>query len=173
MGLAPPPKLLRRTSEPRLKTKPPLSSQFFPMFDTICTLPLTSDLFTQAIHPTEPILSVGLAGGHVHTFRLPPAASDDSSDEHAIVSENGHGQIETVWRTRRHKGSCRSLSFGIDGGQLYSAGTDGLVKTADTTTGQVFAKIAVPLDTYAFPTYPRYPQFQSRRLLRLLIGFSN
>lgn len=39
------------------------------------------------------------------------------------------------------------MSFGIDGGQLYSAGTDGLVKAADTASGQVFAKIAVPLDT--------------------------
>ena len=147
------------------------------MFDIICTLPLTSDLFTQAIHPTEPILSIGLAGGHVHTFRLPPIASDgssnNSSDEHAIVLENGYRQIETAWRTRRHKGSCRSLSFRIDGGQLYSAGTDGLVKAADTATGQVFAKIAVPLDMYAFPTYPYYLQLLSRRLLRLLTGFSS
>lgn len=118
------------------------------MFDTICSLPLSSDLFAQAIHPSEPIVAVGLAAGHVEAFRLPPVAGDASSDEGAAASENGFGQIESSWRTRRHKGSCRSLGFGIDGEVLYSAGTDGLVKAASTATGQVIGKIATPLDAY-------------------------
>ncbi|KAF2501110.1 WD repeat-containing protein JIP5 [Lophium mytilinum] len=116
------------------------------MFDTVCTLPLTSDLFAQAIHPSEPIVSVGLAGGHVQTYRLPPVAFDGSSGGDVTAPENGFGTIDTIWRTRRHKGSCRTLAFSVDGSQLYSAGTDGLVKAADSMTGQVVSKIAIPHD---------------------------
>jgi WD40 repeat protein len=116
------------------------------MFDTVCTLPLTSDLFAQAIHPSEPIVSVGLASGHVQTYHLPAVATDESFDGDVTVSESGFGTIDTAWRTRRHKGSCRSLCFSADGSQLYSAGTDGLVKAADSQTGQVISKIAIPLD---------------------------
>jgi WD repeat-containing protein 55 len=116
------------------------------MFDTICTLPLPHDVFAQAIHPSEPVLAVGLASGHVQSFRLPPVGSDESSDDETSVLENGFGHVESVWRTRRHKGSCRTLGYSIDGTSLYSAGTDGIVKAADAQTGQVFGKIAVPLD---------------------------
>ncbi|KAF2009341.1 WD40 repeat-like protein [Aaosphaeria arxii CBS 175.79] len=117
------------------------------MFDTVCTIPLAHELFTQAIHPEEPVVSVGLASGHVSTYRLPAGASNDGSDaDGTLASESGFGQIETTWTTRRHKGSCRTLTFGIDGAQLYSSGTDGIVKAADVSTGQVTAKIAIPLD---------------------------
>ncbi|MCJ1389722.1 WD repeat-containing protein jip5 [Xylographa bjoerkii] len=111
------------------------------MFDTICTLPLPSDLFAQAIHPTAPILAVGLASGHVQTYRLPPIPS---SATHS-TPENGCGTIDTSWRTKRHKGSCRSLAFSADGAVLFSAGTDGIVKAARTETGRVEAKIGVPM----------------------------
>ncbi|KAK0660363.1 WD repeat-containing protein jip5 [Lasiodiplodia hormozganensis] len=118
------------------------------MFDTICNLPLSSDLFAQAIHPTEPLVAVGLSAGHVQTFRLPPVATSDddnsSVQDASAASENGFGQIETAWRTRRHKGSCRSLAYSVDGEALYSAGTDGLVKAASSETGQVLSKINVP-----------------------------
>lgn len=117
------------------------------MFDTVCTLPLSSDLFAQAIHPEEPVVSVGLASGHVQTFRLPfVEAEDDDDGASNSSSRNGKGHIDTMWRTRRHKGSCRTLGFGIDGKTLYSAGTDGLVKAASTETGQVQNKIAIPLE---------------------------
>lgn len=105
------------------------------MFNSICTFPIRSDLFTQAIHPTSPLLALGLASGHVQLQRLP------SSDAH----EARNSTIETAWRTRRHKGSCRSLCFGHDGEHLFSAGTDGIVKVAATETGQVASKVAVPL----------------------------
>jgi WD repeat-containing protein 55 len=128
------------------------------MFDTICSLPLTSDLFAQAIHPSEPIFAVGLSSGHVQTFKLPPAPSSEenspSPDEtptqpfgrriSSAASENGLGEIETVWRTKRHKGSCRCLAYSLDGHVLYSAGTDGLVKAARSEDGQVIGKIGIP-----------------------------
>lgn len=151
-----------------------------PHFTNICTLPLSSDLFCQALHPTQPLLAVGLATGHVSTYRLPTTEGeeqDGDNDEKDIISsspplpqtngndngngngtpsilstrrrsstasENGLGNVETAWKTRRHKGSCRSLAYSNDGKHCYSAGTDGLVKVFDSTTGAVVAKIAVP-----------------------------
>jgi WD40 repeat protein len=118
------------------------------MFDTVCTIPLISDLFTQAVHPKEPIVSVGLASGHVYTYRLPPGGDEEEGDT-TLLSEAGYGQVETAWKTRRHKGgSCRTLGFGYDGEQLYSAGTDGIVKVADVSTGQVTSKILIPTEQY-------------------------
>ena len=86
------------------------------MFETICALPLSSELFTPAIHPSEPIVAVGLSGGHVQSFRL-PAVSPNSDDEDgtASVLSTGTGTIETEWRTRRHKGSCRCLGYSGNG----------------------------------------------------------
>jgi WD repeat-containing protein 55 len=120
------------------------------MFDTICTFPLPSDLFAQAIHPCEPIVSVGLSSGHVQTVRLPSTvvveeSSDDVEGASRTSLSNGTGHIDTLWTTRRHKGSCRCLAFGVQGEALYSAGTDGLVKAATTETGRVVNKIAMPL----------------------------
>ena len=118
------------------------------MFENQCAIPLDYDLFAQAIHPEEPIVAVGLASGHVQTYRLPAGADGEVTSS---AARNGYGRIDTVWKTRRHKGSCRTLGFSIDGAQLYSAGTDGIVKVADSATGKVSAKIAVPLDPYGSP----------------------
>ncbi|KAJ5682012.1 uncharacterized protein N7477_001952 [Penicillium maclennaniae] len=116
------------------------------MFDTVCTIPLSSDLFSQALHPNEPVVSVGLATGHVQTFRLPVEESDNGDDAASNSSRTGKGHIDTMWRTRRHKGSCRTLGFGIDGETLYSAGTDGLVKIANSESGVVSNKIVIPFE---------------------------
>lgn len=136
-------------------------------FDNICTIPLESDLFAQLLHPTEPLVTIGLANGRVQLFRLPPAASssdeeqDEEEDDNILLnggsggilsqrrrsstaSENGLGSIESLWSTRRHKGSCRALCHSFDGRLTYSAGTDGLVKSFETETGRVVGKIAVP-----------------------------
>ena len=116
------------------------------MFDTLCTYPLRSDLFTQAIHPTSPLLGLGLGSGHVQLNSLPLS-------EPSAGTSHGSSFIDTKWQTRRHKGSCRSLRFSHDGEQLFSAGTDGLVKVANTETGCVHGKIAVPPNAYVGNTF--------------------
>jgi hypothetical protein len=91
------------------------------MFENLCTLPLSSELFAQALHPKEPILAVGLSGGHVQSFRLPPVAgNDDDEDPDASVLSTGTSTIDTEWRTRRHKGSCRTLAYSFDGESPFS-----------------------------------------------------
>ena len=147
------------------------------MFENICSLPLTSDLLTQDIHPTQPLVAVGLASGHVQTYKLPPTSESPPSSasvaaeagegelspspldsgifpalapgklkrrRSSVASESGLGEIETGWRTRRHKGSCRVVRFGAEGGSVYSAGTDGIVKVANTEDGRVRMKLAIP-----------------------------
>ena len=115
------------------------------MFDTICTFPLSSELFAQAIHPSEPLFSVGLSNGYVKTLKLPPV--EDGGQEPPQKKRrgsNGTGVVDTAWETKRHKGSCRCVAYSIDGRSLYSAGTDGIVKAAETGSGRVIGKLAIP-----------------------------
>ena len=146
------------------------------MFENICSLPLSSDLFALALHPTRPILTVGLSAGHVHTYKLPdpheasvvsspesPASVSETdgiprrsslrrTSSASAASDSGFGVVETVWRTKRHKGSCRAVAFSPDGNFIFSAGSDGLVKAARTDDGKVVAKIAIPVDEKGYGT---------------------
>lgn len=119
------------------------------MFDTLCSFPLEADLFAQAVHPTRPLVAVGLSSGHVSTLTLPPADDEEGTHKRRRGS-NGTDIVDTAWRTKRHKGSCRCLAYSLDGNTLYSAGTDGIVKAADSESGKVTGKVAIPAD----PSHP-------------------
>lgn len=116
------------------------------MFESICSLPLSGELFTQVVHPSEPLIAVGLSSGHVSTLKLPPVDDEETQEgSRGRRGSNGTDVVDTAWRTRRHQGSCRTLAYSIDGRQLYSAGTDGIVKAADSETGRVTGKLAIPI----------------------------
>ena len=117
------------------------------MYDNVCTLPFAAPITTLTVHQSQPIFAVGLVSGHVEARRLP---SIDSKSSNGVKHEgrrgsDGTGTIESIWRTRRHKGSCRSICFSHDGRKIISAGTDGIVKGADLETGRVEWKLRTPL----------------------------
>jgi WD40 repeat protein len=127
------------------------------MFQTICSLPLSAELFAQDIHPTESVLAVGLSTGHVQCLRIPNFEDSDKQNGvngthrnggRSSTSSDGCAEITTSWRTRRHKGSCRTLGFSLDGTTLYSSGTDGIIKAASAETGRVSSKALVPANRY-------------------------
>lgn len=58
--------------------------------------------------------------------------------------------VKTLWKTKRHKGSCRSIIFdpleSSLGENIYTAGTDHIIKKANTETGKVSGKVDISKD---------------------------
>ena len=58
--------------------------------------------------------------------------------------------VQTNWKTKRHKGSCRHAIFDPRadclGDYLYTCGTDNIIKKAATETGKVVGKVDVVAD---------------------------
>ncbi|WPK24965.1 hypothetical protein PUMCH_002264 [Australozyma saopauloensis] len=128
-------------------------------------------LFTAAAHPSKPIIATGLGTGHVFCYsyddeelqeivdnkRAAFLKKNDSDDVRVSllkkkwwVNEKDHSNmgsdspVTINWKTKRHKGSCRSVTFDVlensVGEHLYSVGTDHMIKKAMTETGKVVAK---------------------------------
>lgn len=129
-------------------------------------------LFSVAAHPTKPIVLAGLGTGHLfcHSYDAESleeklqAAREQAQDKSknvklSVVSQlkkkwwtavadhqsiDGSNGITTNWKTKRHKGSCRSVIFDINEGSVgdyvYSVGKDHTIKKAATETGRVTAK---------------------------------
>jgi WD40 repeat protein len=115
---------------------------------------LPSDLFALAVHPTEPLLTAGLLSGHVHAYTW--RAADASDSDSTTPAQDAAFSI--AWKTRRHKGSCRTLGFSSDGATLYTAGTDNLLKSASTQTGRVISKALLPEADTPSTLLPLSPQ---------------
>ncbi|EGV62397.1 WD repeat-containing protein JIP5 [Yamadazyma tenuis ATCC 10573] len=63
------------------------------------------------------------------------------------ATDINNSMVKTLWKTKRHKGSCRSILFdplpNSIGENIYTAGTDHIIKKANTETGKVSGKVEV------------------------------
>ncbi|KAJ8585344.1 WD40 repeat-like protein [Rhizopogon salebrosus TDB-379] len=83
-------------------------------------IPVGSQIFDLAFHPTLPTVYTGLLNGKVKAFRY---------DE--------QGQHEESFAIRPSKRSCRCLDTSEDGSRLWAAGKAKAIFTIDTVTGTV------------------------------------
>lgn len=66
-------------------------------------------------------------------------------EDNAEITEGMN--VVNNWKTKRHKGSCRSAIFdpleSSLGENIYSVGTDHIIKKANTETGKVLSKVTI------------------------------
>lgn len=155
----------KRTKVPDIDTSVSLTT---PLLEVNFSEPL----FTTAAHPTEPIILSGLGTGDIFAYRYDLDKLRDyregkkyenlqqkslknfegsntgasrkywtTVDDHTDTEAKG---IVTLWKTKRHKGSCRSVIFdpleSSLGAYVYSVGKDHIIKKAQTETGKVVSK---------------------------------
>ena len=144
-------------------------------------LKFEAPLFAFAAHPTRPILALGLANGYMfmieydtsklaltmqdlkRTYKKSKAVESKTKlkqwrvETLAKDSELADG-LRIIWKTKRHKGSVRSICFNSDGEEIYSIGSDHVLKKAHTTNGKVIKKTTVencsPMKLYKSETHP-------------------
>ncbi|KAK9237593.1 WD40-repeat-containing domain protein [Lipomyces kononenkoae] len=113
------------------------------------TISFPSTIFSVAVHPSRPLAATGLSTGHVFIHRYAADANDSENDDDSGDSDDGHiaEKVDLLWKTRRHKGSCRGVAFDEAGAYLYSVGTDSVVKQASPDTGSVLNKNSYDIDS--------------------------
>ena len=111
------------------------------------SLQLPSEVFDIAVHPTKPLLATALLSGHVSWYvYLLRSFTCCSYRYHQDEEPN------KSWHTKRHKGSCRGVDFSPNGQVLVSVGKDGVIKVADSITGQVRHK---DMEAHTLDSVPR------------------
>ncbi|KAF4992249.1 hypothetical protein FGRMN_7279 [Fusarium graminum] len=138
------------------------------MFENTLTLPLDEDVFATALHPSEPLLTVGLSNGHVETFRLPPGPDETGADAlsgtDALVKhfEPITGQViskfliptktsEPDAPTLLHVLNPQSLLLATDSGALH------IIDLRDGAPGKKPAQTHFPHDDYVSSITPLPP----------------
>lgn len=141
-------------------------------------------LFQMRLHPTKPLFYSGLGNGYIYCHSYKPEElqrivdvnkrkyeqSDYKGDVKVWTCQEVGGSnsndkedapVKVVWKTKRHKGSVRSLCLDNDGSFIYSIGTDNVLKKAVADTGSVVKKISLKDQTSSFftkmiksPTHP-------------------
>lgn len=93
-------------------------------------------IFGISFHPEQPRFVVGSSTGTVTAYKyfVDPETATCAAPE-------------VVWTTKRHKGSCRALIYSEDGTSVFSVGSDGVIKRADSETGKVRAKNTESLES--------------------------
>lgn len=136
-------------------------------------------LFALVAHPSKPILALGLANGYVFLLeydvdQLKANAADlakkdmeDTEDTEKApklwtvesLSKDGPvgAGVKLLWRTKRHKGSVRAMCFSADGEEIYTIGSDGVLKKAQSMSGKVVKKCTIegaPTKIYKSEAHP-------------------
>ncbi|CAI4053918.1 hypothetical protein N7582_005852 [Saccharomyces uvarum] len=67
--------------------------------------------------------------------------SVEADEEEQKMEQSKDLGVETLWKTKRHKGSVRAICFDAKGDSIFSIGTDNILKKADAMTGKVIKKV--------------------------------